>query len=92
MKVKIICANFVLMDFINPFGDSTDVIGHINIQRSTYLYFAKHTIVVGASTKVGYSFWQDEFGRNKKTYLDRAFIKPSIKLLINPRSMVQDLD
>ena len=46
MEVKIICANFVLMDFINPFCVSVDVTGYINIQISTYLYFCKHTVVV----------------------------------------------
>ena len=46
MKLKIICENFVLMDFINPFGISGDVMGYINIQRTTYFYFWKHAIVV----------------------------------------------
>ena len=46
MEVKIIYANFVFMDLINPFGVSGDVTGYINIQLSTYLYFWKHTIVV----------------------------------------------
>ena len=39
MEVKIICANFVLMDFINPFGVSGDVTRYINMQISTYIYF-----------------------------------------------------
>ena len=46
MEVKIICANFVLMDFIKYFGVSGDVMGYINVQISTYIYFWKHTIVV----------------------------------------------
>ena len=45
-EVKIIYANFVLMDLINPFGVSGDVTVYINMQRSTYIYFWKHTIVV----------------------------------------------
>ena len=40
------CEKFVLMDFINSFGVSADVTRYINIQRSTYIYFWKHTIVV----------------------------------------------
>jgi len=38
MEVKIICENYVLMDFINPFGVG-DLKGYINIQISTYIYF-----------------------------------------------------
>ena len=44
MEVNIIYENFVLMDLINPFGVSGDVIGYINIQISTYIYFWKHTM------------------------------------------------
>ena len=54
MEVKIICANFVLMDFINPFGVSFDFMGYINMQISTYLYFWKHTIVVQESHYLNY--------------------------------------
>ena len=46
MEINIICEKIVLMDFINPFGVSDDVMGYINIQISTYIYFLKHTIVV----------------------------------------------
>ena len=31
MEVKVICENFVLMDFINAFGVSGDDTGYINI-------------------------------------------------------------
>ena len=46
MEVKIICTNFVLMNFIIPFGVSGDFTRCINVQKSTYNYFWKHTIVV----------------------------------------------
>ena len=46
MEVNIIFKIFVLMDFIHPFGVSSDVTGYINIQISAYIYFWKHTIVV----------------------------------------------
>ena len=46
MEVNIICENFVLIDFINPFGVSGDSTGYINIQRPTYLLFWKDKIVV----------------------------------------------
>ena len=45
-EVKIICANFVLMDLINHFVVSDDVTRYINMKRFAYLYFWKHTIVV----------------------------------------------
>ena len=32
MEVKILCPNFVLMDFINPFGVSGDGTSYINIK------------------------------------------------------------
>ena len=41
MEVKIICENFVLMDFINPFGFIGDVTRYINIQISTFFTFGK---------------------------------------------------
>ena len=37
---------------------------------------------MGASREVGYIFWQREFSKNGKTYLVRAFNKPSIEVLI----------
>ena len=46
MEVNIICENFVFMQLINPFGVSGYATGYINMQRSTYLHFWKHTIVV----------------------------------------------
>ena len=33
MALKIICTNFVFMDFINPFGVSGDIIGYINMHN-----------------------------------------------------------
>ena len=33
MEVKIICANFVFMDLINPFGVSGYVTGYINMHN-----------------------------------------------------------
>ena len=41
MEVNIICANFVFMDFINPFGVSGDFIGCINL----FKYFRNITCV-----------------------------------------------
>ena len=49
-----------------------------------FLYFE---IFMGASMEVGYNFWQGDFGKNKKTYLTRAFAKLSIEIL-TPRSRV----
>ena len=37
MEVKIICANFVFMDLINPFSVSGDFIGYINM-HNTHLF------------------------------------------------------
>ena len=34
---------------------------------------------LGASMELGYTFWQGAFGKNTKTYLDRAIFKPSIE-------------
>ena len=36
-ELYIFYVNFVLMDFINPFGFTGDVTRYINIQISTYL-------------------------------------------------------
>ena len=47
---------------------------------------------MGASTEVGYNFWQGEFGKNKKTYLDRAFNKPLIEVLTTRSRVYKALD
>ena len=38
MEVKIICANFVLMYYINPFGVSGDVTVYISIFKNPYIF------------------------------------------------------
>ena len=46
----------------------------------------------GASTEVGYIFWQREFSKNRKTYLERAFNKPSIEVLTARSRVYKALD
>ena len=41
---------------------------------------------MGESTDLGNTFWQENFGKNKKTYLGRGFNKPSTEVFFSPRS------
>ena len=53
MEVKIICANFVLVDFINPFGVSGDVTRYINMHNSHLFTFGNKKLqYMGATTKI----------------------------------------
>ena len=47
---------------------------------------------MGESTDLGNTFWQEHFGKNKKTYLGQGFNKPSIEVLIPRPSFYQALD
>ena len=49
----------------------------------------KHSLL-GASMEVGYNFWQGNFGKNEKMYLDQAFNKLSIEVS-TPQSRVYNM-
>ena len=42
--------------------------------------------------QVGHIFWQHEFGKNERTYLDRAFNKTSIEVLTARSRVYKALD
>ena len=46
----------------------------------------------GESTDLGNTFWQEHFGKNKKTYLGRGLVKPSTEVLISRPRFYQALD
>ena len=48
--------------------------------------------IMGESTDLGNTFWQENFGKNKKMYLGRGFNKPSTEVLISRPSFYQALD
>ena len=56
--------------------------------------FGEHSsfMYLGASTEVGYIFWQHEFGKNENMYLDQAFNKPSIEVLTAQSRVYKTLD
>ena len=49
-------------------------------------------VLTGASTEVGYIFWQREFNKNGKMYLDQGFNKPSIEVLTARLRVYKALD
>ena len=47
---------------------------------------------MGESTDLGNTFWQVNFGKNRKTHLGRELVKPSTEVLISQPRFYQALD